>query len=144
MAGKPQNFDNHVRLHPIYHFVLVPIFLLNVAFSAVDLTRRPGWFTLWTLIMSIALLMLMGLLRAYPLKVQDRVICLEERLRLATLLPENLRPHISELTEQQLIALRFASDHELPALTQKTLAEHLRLQEIKQSITDWRADRWRV
>ena len=108
------------------------------------IARSPGFFTAWNLVMSVALLLLLLLARINPVKVQDRVIRLEERLRLANLLPDALRARISELSERQLIALRFASDKEIPALVHKTLTERLKPAEIKQAIAEWRADTWRV
>lgn len=144
MAAQVQNFKNHQRWQPIFHFVVGPIFMLNVVFAIVLLVRRPGWITAWTLVVSIALLILTFLVRINPLRVQDRVIRLEERLRLAVLLPDPLRARIPELTEGQLIALRFASDKEVPALVQRALSENLTRKQIKQAIVEWRADTWRV
>lgn len=144
MKAQAQNFKNHQRWHPIFHFVVGPIFMLNVVFAIVLLVRRPGWITAWTLVMSIALLMLTFLVRINPLKVQDRVIRLEERLRLTALLPDPLRARIPELTEGQLIGLRFASDKEVPALVQRALTENLTRKQIKQAIVEWRSDTWRV
>src|SRR5579875_1971249 len=118
MSQQPQNFANHVRLHPLFHFILFPIFFLNLVISIVVLVRKPDWLTAWGLVMSLALLGLLGLVRMYPLKVQDRVIRLEERLRLNSLLPDPLRTRIYELSEEQLVALRFASDKEVPAIVQ--------------------------
>jgi len=83
-------------------------------------------------------------IRLYATKNQDRIIRLEERLRLATLLPDALRPRIGELTESQLVALRFASDAELPVLVEKTLAGKLSNKEIKTSIASWRPDYFRI
>ena len=144
MAAQVQSYGNHTRWHPIFHYIIGPLFLLNVIFAIVLLVRRPGWITAWTLVMSIALLMLTFLVRINPLRVQDRVIRLEERLRLAILVDKPLRAHIVELTESQLVGLRFASDAELPALAARALSEKLSKAEIKKAITQWRPDYWRV
>jgi hypothetical protein len=84
------------------------------------------------------------LIRLNALRVQDRLIRLEERLRLQTLLPAELSPRIAELTESQLIALRFASDNEVPGLVEKVLAAKMKSKDIKQAIVTWRADMFRV
>lgn len=144
MSEKSQNFQNHARLHPVYHLVLVPIFFINGIIAIIVAVRTPGWLTAWAVIMAAALLTLLLLVRINPVKVQDRVIRLEERLRLAALLPDQLRARIPELSEKQLIALRFAPDAEIPALVQKTLTERLQPAEIKKAINEWRADTWRV
>ncbi|HUY82170.1 MAG TPA: DUF6526 family protein [Acidobacteriaceae bacterium] len=144
MPEKPQSLANHTRLHPLYHLILLPVFFANFIIAIVVLVRTPGWLTAWNLVMAFALFALLGVVRMYPMKVQDRVIRIEERLRLTSLLPDPLRARIYELSERQLIALRFASDKEIPALVQKTLTGHLKPAEIKQAIAEWRSDTWRV
>lgn len=144
MPARPQSLKSHARFHPIFHFVLLPIFFANLIIAIVLLVRAPGWLAVWTLIMAFALLTLAFLVRTNPLKLQDRIIRLEERLRLAGLLPDPLRARIPELTESQLIGLRFASDNEIPALVERTLKENLNRGEIKKAITTWRPDTWRV
>ena len=143
----PQSYSNHTRFHPPFHFFLLPILLLNVVFAIyVTIHHYPEHRALfcWWIVMSLALFVLAGLSRTSALKAQDRVIRLEERQRLAALLPpSDLAPSYA-LTEHQLIALRFASDAELPALVRRTLAENLTQKQIKQSITTWRPDFFRV
>jgi hypothetical protein len=144
MDQKLQTYANHVRIQPAFHYFLVPVLILNLIYSLVLLIRHPNPNAVWMLIMAVALLIMAFLVRTNPLKVQDRLIRLEERLRLSALLSEPLRSRIPELRESQLVALRFASDEEVPALVEETLKNHLEAKEIKQKIKHWRPDRWRV
>ncbi len=144
MADKAQSFANHGRFHAPFHFFLAPILSINVIVAIIWVVRRPGFITVWGLVMALALFVMLALLRINPMKVQDRVIRLEERLRMTALLPEPLKARIPELTVDQLVGLRFASDAELPALVERTLRENLTRKQIKQAIVSWRADDWRV
>jgi Family of unknown function (DUF6526) len=143
----PQNFKNHARLDPLYHFILAPLLLLNFAFSIyITVHNWPSYqhTHLWQIVMSLVFLLLAERLRSYALKNQDRIIRLEERLRLAALLPVADRPHIDELTVRQLIALRYASDAELPDLAHQALTKNMEPKAIKQAIVNWRPDNHRV
>jgi len=139
-----QNLANHSRYDPLFHFFLLPLLLILWIASVVFLVRHPGWEHLWELLLVTAVFVSAGKGRGYALKVQDRVIRLEERLRLTALLPESSRPLIAKLNEAQLIALRFASDEEVPALALRAVSENLSRKDIKKSIKHWRADSWRV
>ena len=141
---KEQNFSNHARLDPWFHIFVLGVLSLNVIAHIVHAYRQPFRFNYWLILVSIALFVLALKARTYALKVQDRVITLEERLRLAAILPEALRARALTLTTDQLIGLRFASDAELPPLVEKTLSEKLARKEIKQAVQNWRADDWRV
>jgi len=143
-AETPQNFSNHRRFDPIVHFFVQPVFAITLIVTIVHLVRRPGLHSAWMVVFAFAALLAIFKIRLYALKVQDRVIRLEERLRLATLLDPSLRPRIPELTEDQLVGLRFASDAELPALAIRALNEKLSRDEIKKSVQNWRSDNWRV
>jgi hypothetical protein len=143
----PQNLKNHTRFNPPFHFFILPMLLLNLIFSIyVTIHHWPEHrvLFLWWIVMSIVLFMIAGISRSQTLRAQDRIIRLEERIRLAALLPAEDRAHINELSVQQLIALRFASDDELPGLARKTLTQNLEPKAIKQSIVNWRGDYYRV
>ena len=142
--GSPQNFSNHTRLDPLFHFFILPVSAITLIATIVHLVRRPGLYSAWMVIVMIAAMVVIFKIRLYALKVQDRVIRLEERLRLASLLDAALRPRIAEFSESQLIALRFASDAELPALAARALNEKLAAPEIKKAVQHWRPDYWRV
>jgi Family of unknown function (DUF6526) len=139
-----QNLANHSRFDPSFHFFLLPMILILWITSVVFLVRHPGRDQLWGLLLVTAVAVNAVKARMYALKVQDRVIRLEQRLRLAGLLPESLHPQISQLSESQLIALRFAPDDEAPALVQRALSENLSRADIKKSIKNWQPDYFRV
>lgn len=140
----PQSYANHARIDPHFHFVLVPLSFAALILSIILLVRNPGIASALWVVLAIGFALLTPRARIYSLKVQDRVIRLEERLRLAMLLPAGDRPRIAELTKSQLVALRFASDAELPALAARALNEGLTGKQIKSSIQNWRADYLRV
>ena len=139
-----QNFSNHIRYDPLFHFFILPVFAITLIATIVHLVRRPGLCSAWMVVFMLAAIFALFKVRLYALKVQDRLIRLEERLRLTAVLDASLRPRIGELAEAQLIALRFASDAELPALAARALNEKLAAAEIKKSIQHWRTDEWRV
>ena len=140
----PQTLANHVRIDPPFHYFVLPVFVISWIVSIVFLVRHPGFLHIWIAIFNTALIVAAIRFRQYALKVQDRIIRLEERLRLTALLPESQHPQIAKLSEGQLIALRFASDEEVPALVEPTLAANLPRAEIKKVIKNWRPDYWRV
>jgi hypothetical protein len=137
-----QNYANHAKFVPTFHAFVMPVLALNFVWSIVRLVRH--WFTwndLIAVLTAAALVLLMFHARLFALRVQDRVIRLEERMRLSRLLAEDLRPRIEEFTPTQLIALRFASDAELPDLARKVLNDKITdLKTIKQMVKNWRAD----
>jgi hypothetical protein len=143
-ADSPQSLATHRRFDPLFHFFALPVVGLSVIATIVHAVQRPSWFSGWLVLLIVALVVVTLKARMYALRVQDRLIRLEERLRLADLMDEPLRSRIGELTEGQLIGLRFASDAEVPALVQAALAKQLSKAEIKKSITSWRGDYFRV
>ena len=146
MAEKvPQTYANHVRLHPPFHFFLGPSALLLLILTIVNVVRHSDRLESWILLLiGVMAPIAIFLIRINPLRAQDRVIRLEERLRLASLLNDPLRSRIGDLTESQLVALRFASDQEVAALMEKALKEQMKAADIKKAVVNWRADLFRV
>jgi dolichyl-phosphate-mannose--protein O-mannosyl transferase len=136
-----QNYDNHVRLVPGFHYVVLGVFAINLIWSLYRVVRTFSVESTISLLLAVAFLLLSFYARIFALKVQDRVIRLEMRLRLMELLPADLRPRIGEFTVDQLVALRFASDEELPELARRVLSENLTDRKtIKKMIRNWKAD----
>jgi len=141
---KPQTFANHGRLDPLYHFLALPVFLLAAFGGLIHFLWHPSIHSGAFFIISVAAAIAVIKIRTYALKAQDRVIRLEERLRLMTLCPEAFRARILELSEDQLVALRFAGDAEAPQLAERAHAEKLSRADIKKAIQNWRPDYWRI
>jgi len=139
-----QTYANHRRSDPLFHLFLLPVAGINVLVAIWNLIQHPGPGAGWFVVLALAGMIAVVKIRTYALKAQDRVIRLEERLRMAQLLPETLCRRTGELTEAQIVALRFASDAELPALVEKALAGKMPQRDIKQAIVNWRADYFRV
>jgi hypothetical protein len=144
-----QSYRNHRKFVPLYHFVTSGVLLLNLVWTLYRLVRGlpgvPLFDRVLAVLVALALFSIYAYARLFALRVQDRVIRLEMRLRLARLLPPDLQPRIGELSTGQLIGLRFASDDELPELARKVLDERIRSREaIKQLIRRWEADHLRL
>lgn len=140
-----QSYSNHLRWFPLFHFVVSPILLAYAIWAIWLAIRWPGAERVWTAAFAVGVLLAALASRAMAVKVQDRVIRLEMRLRLAAILPEDLRPHIARLTPGQLIGLRFASDAELPGLVRQVIAGKLATPKaIKKAIVQWQADHMRA
>ncbi|MEP6619857.1 MAG: DUF6526 family protein [bacterium] len=141
MSRSAQTYANHRRLFPLFHYVAVPILLANVVVSVAHAIRQPAPYSSWMVILSFGLVAGVVANRASSLIVQNRVIALEMRLRLATTLPAELRVRIPELSLRHLIGLRFAGDTELVGLVERCLRGELPTTDsVKRSVTDWRPD----
>lgn len=140
-APPPQNYANHKRFFPLFHYVALPILLVNVLLAVMHAISRPTAWNAWLVVLSIGLFAGLVTSRASALLVQNRLIGLEMRLRLATTLPPELRARIPELQLRHLIGLRFASDAELPALVGRCLSGELTTADsVKRAVQDWRPD----
>ena len=142
--SETQSLKNHARLDPAYHILLFATYLLNLVYAGFHVYRQPSLSSGWYVVLSLVAIVPLLKIRTYPLKVQDRVIRLEERLRLQALAPQEWHTHLYRLTEDQLIALRFAADDEVVELAKQALEQNLNRKQIKERIRSWRADDWRV
>ena len=141
MADAPQTYKNHTRLLPPFHFFVIPVLLINFLNEIRHVYQEPSRHTAWILIVAAALLTLGFLARMMTVTVQDRVIRLEMRHRLKDTLPVDLHTRINDLTPKQLVALRFASNDEMPALVREILAGTLTTQKaIKERVKNWQGD----
>jgi hypothetical protein len=136
-----QNFENHAKFVPAFHFFILPVFLLNVLWSIYRLVHSFSFESAISLVLALAFLLLAFHARVFALTVQDRLIRLEMRLRMQQLLPQELRPRIPDFTIDQLVALRFASDAELSGLCRKVLDGKIADRKtIKKMVQDWQPD----
>jgi Family of unknown function (DUF6526) len=137
-----QNYQNHRRFHPLFHYILSLLLLLTLI-GAIWLIIRNGISLSAILFLAIVIILaiMFLLVRLYPLKAQDRAIRAEENLRHYVLTGKLLD---ERLTIGQIISLRFASDAELPELSEKSASQNLSPDEIKKQITNWKADYYRV
>lgn len=141
----PQTYATHKKYVFGFHVVAFLILVLNLAWSIREAVREPGLDASMEVLLAVALILLAWYARMFALTVQNRVIRLEERLRLARILPDDLKGRVDELGTAQLVALRFASDAEAPALVRRVLLENIRDQDtIKRAIKEWRPDHLRA
>lgn len=143
----PQNFKNHGRFDPLVHFTTMPLLLINLILSIVETVRH--WphdpiLHIWWIVMSFVFILMTIAARSAALRAQNRVIRLEEKIRMATLFTPEELVELESLTMQQLIALRFASNPELLGLARRAVREKLEPKQIKEAIVSWRADYDRV
>ncbi|HTS10476.1 MAG TPA: DUF6526 family protein [Candidatus Limnocylindrales bacterium] len=138
---KPQSYQNHVKIVPLFHLFVLPVFGLNVLWAIYRCVRFFSWQSVEEMLVALALAGAAVSLRLMALTVQDRVIRLEMRLRMQSVLPSDMRGRIGEFSAGQLVALRFASDRELPELARKVLDEKLTDRAaIKKMVQNWQAD----
>jgi Family of unknown function (DUF6526) len=143
--SETQNYENHTRYFPLVHFILFPILFLNLIWQAVRLYQEPSWDRAEFVILSVAFIAMNVAARAQALKAQDRVIRLEESLRYQRILSPDLAFQAEQMPTGNKVALRFASDEELPELVQKAInGEFKSSKELKLAVKNWRGDYLRV
>lgn len=141
MANAPQNYGNHTRYFPVFHFAASPLGFIFLIWSGSALNKQRTSEAAMIFVGALALVMSTLAARLMALRVQDRVIRLEERLRLARLLPAELQGRIEELRTAHLVGLRFASDAEVAGIVSQVLANPaMTSKEIKLLVKAWRPD----
>ena len=145
-ATRPsQTYASHRRYFPLFHYVALPLLLANVLVAIAHVWRRPSMWNGWLVVVSVALVAGFVAVRSSTLMVQNRLIGLEMRLRLAATLPPELRTRIPDIRLNQLVGLRFAGDDELPGLVERCLHGELATADaVKREIRDWRPDHVRA
>ena len=142
---QPQSFGNHRRFFPLYHYVTLPLLAIYTIHAVVDVIRGPGWATFMGVVLALVLCGIFFGSRVMALTAQDRIIRLEEELRMVRILPPDMATRTGEIGVSQRVGLRFASDEELTGLVERILSGELtKSGEIKAAIRDWRADHLRV
>jgi hypothetical protein len=139
-----QNYKNHVRFDRWFHFTLIPACLLLLIGAIGNIWMHWGHIFPWYLLAFVVVFIyLCFLMRIYALRNQDRIIRLEESLRMGRLCPD-VAARAGELSSRQIAALRFCSDAELPAMAKRALDEKMSSDAIKQGVKDWRGDYSRI
>ncbi len=136
-----QSYATHRRYFPLFHFVVFPLLFINFIVRIVLAVRAGGWLAWWDVVVALALVVLAFAARYMTLRVQDRAIALEESLRLARCLPDDLRGRVGELRTRHLVAMRFCDDAEVPELMRAVLDREVNTAgQIKKRIRKWRPD----
>lgn len=141
---KPQNYENHAKFIPVFHYIALPLLLVNFFGALFRVTQEISFYTFNGVGLAISLIVVAVFTRLFALKAQDRVIRLEEQIRMQTFLPDALKAQVGRLTMGQIVALRFASDEELVDLTQDALNQNTSPNALKQAVKNWRPDYDRV
>ena len=145
MADRIQTYANHRQYIPEWHFFALPVLIANAVMTLWEFARHPAFESGWIALVAVALVIAIWTSRAMALRAQNRIIRLEERLRLDRLLPPAMKERTGKLTTSQLIALRFAPDEEVGELAQRVIGGELHTREdIKRAIRNWRPDDLRV
>lgn len=145
MAESVQSFDSHAKMVPLYHYWATALLIAPIVYFLIQTVTSFSIANLMLLSLAIGVIIVGLFSRVFPLGVQDRVIRLEERMRMERVLPQELKPRINEVSTDHLIGLRFASDEELADLVRRVLDGELATRkDVKAAIKSWRPDHQRI